>query len=136
VARRPFTFSDVAVVGAGGTTPITFQVANGVDFVWCKGLYGSTIATVQNGTDVLFGGAIITIEYTTGGNVQFQSKPAPINHWFGTMGLGNGPVLVSTPMRFVNNSTIILSLSDAPGGAGGTFRVSMIGYTLPSSEAA
>jgi hypothetical protein len=135
MARKLFTFSDVAVVGAGGTGSITFQVANGVDFVWCKGLYGSNIASVQAGTDVLFGGALITIEYTTGGNVQFQSKPAPINHWFGTMGLGNGPLLMATPMRFVNNSTIIIGFSDAPGGAGGSFRASMIGYTVPSGEA-
>jgi nitrate/nitrite transporter NarK len=51
------------------------------------------------------------------------------------MGLGNGPLLMATPMRFVNNSTIIIGFSDAPGGAGGSFRASMIGYTVPSGEA-
>lgn len=123
----PFIFQGSVTVAANATAPITYSIANGRNFTWCKGLYSCSVAAVMAGTDVTFGGAVITIENVAGGNIQLSNGQVPISHWFGLPGIGYGPLLLTRPYTVPNNSSIVITLTDKTG-AGGTFWLSLIGY--------
>lgn len=123
----PFIFVGSVTVGAGGTGTITYSIANGRNFTWCKGLYSCTVAAVMAGTDITFGGAVIAIENVAGGNIKLASGQVPIHHWFGLPGIGYGPLLLPVRYEVPNNSTIAIDIVDKTG-VGGTFTLSLIGY--------
>lgn len=130
--KIPFRFSDAIALAAAGTGKITFSVANGLDFVWIKGLYSCTVAAVMAGTDVTGGGATVRLSYTGAGGRNIDNKAVPISHYFGLPGVSTGPMIEAMPLRFAAASAVTLDLADTAGG--GTFTVTLIGYTLEPGE--
>lgn len=133
---KPYTYNSEPIVmdAVANVTP-TFSVPlnDGKGFIWTHGLYKSNVAAVNNGTDTLYGGALIVFD-EAGGFGQMTKKPGPIETFFSRGGICGGPLELTYPVAFNagpsasggNSTTIAGTLTNTSGGAQ-TIYLSFIG---------
>jgi len=133
--REPYAYTVlVTPTAVNDRKQNSFTIENGKDFFWIKGMVSCDNATVQNGTDLTFGGALCEIEYQSGGQRRLQNAPMPIAHYFGSAGLGIGPIVLPSPIRFAGAGAVTVYLT---GQIAGTvnFRLTFIGIHVNPGEA-
>lgn len=117
---KPFTYnSDLLALDAAANVTRQFNVplTDAKGFIWCEALYKCDGASVNAGTDVLFGG--LTIQFDEGGGFGQLSKTAgPIESYFGRGGISGGAKELPYPVVFGGGTTTISgTLTNKTGGA-------------------
>lgn len=129
--KRLYAYTSAATAYGGGSgtqKTVTIQFEPNEDFVWMYGAYSTTLAAIQNGTDVTHGGALIQIK---GGSSQQQltKTDTPINAFFGLSAPGSkGAVRLPYFHRFPGATSVVITCTNQ--AADHTFILVLLGAVL------
>lgn len=112
--------------------PVTVPIENTLDFVWTDGIYSCDQANVMAGNDVTFGGALVNVSDQGKQNRLFK-QPIPINHLFGTPGVGRGWFRLPYMMRFSGNANIGIFLTNLLG-VQLSLRITFLGFQIAPGQ--
>jgi hypothetical protein len=102
---------EITLASLGRTSANNLKIENEWDFIWLDGFYTSDQATIQNGTDLTHGGALIAVQ-PSGGAKRIMQDQVPISHVFRGIGLSTGPKNLHYWARFDHGSTVTLDLTN------------------------
>ncbi len=116
---KPYVYETdpIALDAAGNLTrDFTLSFTDAKAFIWTAGLYKTDLQVVQNGTDIVFGGALIKFD-EIGGFGQAGKGSFSLDALFSRGGTSGEPRELPYPVAFKGSTTIAGNLKNKTAGA-------------------